>query len=135
MVGAAGLLGLSLLLAAARRTARRGNAARRRLRQSRRETAAATQQRDDLINERDTARADNAANLTNGAVAQNSQLGQDHDRGGRLRVLRRRFAPVQLAESPDGPPAPDTHLSRPVTDDVPAIGSAEMRDRAPSPAE
>ncbi len=59
VVGAAGLLGLTLLLAGARRTSRRGSAARRGLKQSRRETAAATQARDDLIGQRDTARAYN----------------------------------------------------------------------------
>src|SRR5580692_10406963 len=57
VVGAAGLLGLILLLAGARRTSRRGRAARLGLQQSRRETAAATQERDDLIGQRDTARA------------------------------------------------------------------------------
>jgi hypothetical protein len=57
VVGAAGLLGLTLLLAGARRTSRRGSAARRGLKQSRLETAAATQARDDLIDQRDTARA------------------------------------------------------------------------------
>src|ERR1700685_4049687 len=60
VVGAAGLLGLSLLLAGARRTARRGSAARRGLRQSRRETAAVSQQRDDLIGPREATRADTA---------------------------------------------------------------------------
>ena len=39
VVGAAGMLGLSLLLAGARRTSRRGREARRGLHQSRRETA------------------------------------------------------------------------------------------------
>jgi hypothetical protein len=57
VVGAAGLLGLSLLLAGARRTSRRGRDARRGLSQSRRETAAVSQDRDDLIGQRDTARA------------------------------------------------------------------------------
>ena len=55
VVGAAALLGLSLLLAGARRTARRGREARRGLRQSRRETAAVSQDRDDLIGQRVTA--------------------------------------------------------------------------------
>jgi hypothetical protein len=62
VVGAACLLGLSLLLAGARRTARRRTAARRGLRQSRRETAAASQERDDLIQQRGSARADDASN-------------------------------------------------------------------------
>jgi len=57
VLGALGLLGLSLLLAGARRTSRRGRPARRGLTQSRRETAAASQDRDDLLSQRDTARA------------------------------------------------------------------------------
>src|ERR1039457_3508349 len=57
VVGALGLLGLSLLLAGARRTSRRGREARRGLTQSRRKTAAASQDRDDLIGQRETARA------------------------------------------------------------------------------
>ena len=57
VVGAIGVLGLSLLLAGARRTSRRGREARRGLKQSRRETATASQARDDLIDERETARA------------------------------------------------------------------------------
>jgi hypothetical protein len=57
VVGALGLFGLSLLLAGARRTSRRGREARRGLRQSRRETAAVSQDRDDLIGQRETARA------------------------------------------------------------------------------
>jgi hypothetical protein len=61
VVGAVGLLGLSLLLAGARRTSRRGGEARRGLRQSRRETAAASKERDDLIDQRDTARAETRA--------------------------------------------------------------------------
>jgi hypothetical protein len=61
VVGAAGLLGLTLLLAGARRTSRRGREARRGLSQSRRETAAASKDRDDLIGQRDTARAETRA--------------------------------------------------------------------------
>jgi hypothetical protein len=63
VVGAVALAGLSLLLAGARRTSRRGRAARRGLRQSRRETAAVSQDRDDLIGQRDTARAYAASTL------------------------------------------------------------------------
>jgi hypothetical protein len=58
VVGAAGMLGLSLLLAGARRTSRRGGEARRGLQQSRRETAAVSKDRDDLAGQRDTARAE-----------------------------------------------------------------------------
>jgi hypothetical protein len=57
VVGAAALLGLSLLLTGTHRTARRGRRARRELKQNRRETAAAEQERGVLINERDSARA------------------------------------------------------------------------------
>jgi hypothetical protein len=57
VVGALGLLGLSLLLAGARRTSRRGREARRGLSQSRRETAAVSQDRDDLLDQREAARA------------------------------------------------------------------------------
>jgi hypothetical protein len=58
VVGAIGLLGLCLLLAGARRTSRRGRAARRGLKQSRLETDAAIERRDDLVRERDSARAE-----------------------------------------------------------------------------
>lgn len=57
VVGAVGVFGLSLLLAAARRTSRRGGAARSDLRQSRRDTAALTQDRDNLMDQRESARA------------------------------------------------------------------------------
>ncbi|BFV55931.1 hypothetical protein KCMC57_up10350 [Kitasatospora sp. CMC57] len=58
VVGAVALFGLSLLLTGARRTSRRGRAARQGLKQSRRETAAVSKDRDDLIDQRDTARAE-----------------------------------------------------------------------------
>jgi hypothetical protein len=98
VVGAAGLLGLSLLLAGARRTSRRGSAARRGLRQSRRETAAASQERDDLIDQRDTARA---SALTNGTAPPRPPLSQASDRWSRLRDLRHRLAPAQPTARPD----------------------------------
>jgi hypothetical protein len=68
VVGAAGLLGLSLLLAGARRTSRRARDARRGLRQSRRETAAVSQERDDLVGQRNTARAYTAGTSGNGTA-------------------------------------------------------------------
>jgi hypothetical protein len=101
VVGAAGLLGLSLLLAGARRTSRRGAAARRGLRQSRRETAAASQERDDLIGQRDTARAYTASQLGNGAGPPDVPLRPAADRWSRLRHLSRRLAPAQTAEQSD----------------------------------
>ena len=67
VVGALAVLGLSLLLAGARRTSRRGREARHGLTQSRRETAAVTQDRDDLLDQRDTARAYTASTLGNGS--------------------------------------------------------------------
>lgn len=57
VVGAIGLLGLSLLLAGARRTSRRGRAARRGLKESRLETDAAIEQRDGLVRDREATRA------------------------------------------------------------------------------
>jgi hypothetical protein len=60
VVGVLGMLGLSLLLAGARRTSRRGREARSGLTRSRRETAAVTQDRDDLLGQRETARAQTA---------------------------------------------------------------------------
>lgn len=58
VVGAVGVLGLGLVLAGARRSSRRGFEARRGLRESRRETAVAIQERDDLVDQRDAARAE-----------------------------------------------------------------------------
>lgn len=61
VVGAVAMLGLSVLLSGARRTSRRGQAARRGLRQSRRETVIAREDRADLVDQRDTARAEAAS--------------------------------------------------------------------------
>ncbi|SEK47020.1 hypothetical protein [Streptacidiphilus jiangxiensis] len=82
IVGAAGMLGLGLLLAGARRTSRRGLAARRELRHSRREVAAADKDRDALIDQRDVAQS------------QAETAGQERDaaaeqRDGLLRTIRR----------------------------------------------
>ena len=93
VVGAAGLLGLGLLLAGARRTSRRGSAARRGLRQSRRETAAASQERDDLIGQRDTARASTTSNPGNGSGPPDVPLRPLGHRRSRLRDFRHRLAP------------------------------------------
>jgi hypothetical protein len=73
VVGALGLVGLSLLLAGARRTSRRGREARRGLRQSRRETAAVSQDRDDLLGQRETARAYTASTLGSDPVGRRSK--------------------------------------------------------------
>ena len=99
VIGALALAGLSLLLAGARRTSRRGRDARRGLAQSRRETAAVSQDRDDLIGQRDTARAYTA-----------STLGNDGHRPERQRSGPARAQPVRApvrapARSPAGRPA------------------------------
>ncbi len=102
VVGAAGLLGLGLLLAGARRTARRGSAARRRLSQSRRETAAASRERDDLIDQRDSALADTASKPGDGTAPEVAQPSPEDDRWSRLRTFGHRTAPVEPA-APDVP--------------------------------
>jgi hypothetical protein len=112
VVGAAGLLGLSLLLAGARRTSRRGRAARRGLKQSRRETAVATQARDDLIDEREAARADTASSPGTGTPGGGHQPGTGGSRWSRLHLPGRRPAPQQAAgthpPSRNGQSAPQT---------------------------
>jgi hypothetical protein len=134
VVGVAGLLGLSLLLAGARRTARRGREARRGLKQSRRETAAASQARDDLIDQRDTARAYTASSLGNGTPGSlgNGTPGGGHQpdtsgsRGNRLHLFGRRPAPQRAAgrhpESRDGQSASDLPADPPVSANSAAAG-------------
>ena len=92
VVGALGVLGLSLLLAGARRTSRRGREARRGLRQSRRETATASQARDGLIDERETARAESASGLGNGTTSGGHHPEPSGPRRNRLHLPRRRPA-------------------------------------------
>ena len=108
VVGAIALAGLSLLLAGARRTARRGSAARRGLRQSRRETAAVTADRDDLIGQRDAARAHTASALGNGTPRSASSPGLGE---GWRRLFARRAAPSHAPAEPleplTGQPTPD----------------------------
>ena len=100
VVGALALAGLSLLLAGARRTSRRGRDARRGLAQSRRETAAVSADRDDLIGQRDTARAYTASTLGNG-----DGTAPERQRSGPARAQPVR-APVRApARSPAGRPA------------------------------
>jgi len=135
VVGIAGLFGLILLLGGARRTARRGRAGRRKLQQSRRETAAVSQERDDLIGQREAARADTASaqgNGTspadtspadtasaprNGSPPADRHPGPDEGRRNWLQMFGRRPAPRQAPaprpsaatdqESLNGQPAPD----------------------------
>jgi hypothetical protein len=112
VVGAVALAGLSLLVAGARRTSRRGGAARRALRQSRRETAAVTADRDDLIGQRETARAYTASTPGNGTDPSASSPGPGHgSREGWRRLSAQRAAPRQTPAEPleplTGQPAPD----------------------------
>ena len=124
VVGALGLLGLSLLLAGARRTSRRGHEARRGLTQSRRETAAASQDRDDLLGQRETARAYTAGTLGGGSAggdgdpgadAADGQSGKRHLFGSRSASAPAAAPPVQAVNEP----APDVPAR-----DVPAGASA-----------
>jgi hypothetical protein len=97
VVGALGVLGLSVLLAGARRTARRGREARRGLKQSRRETATASQARDDLIDQRDTARAYTASSLSNGTPSGGHHPEVSGPRRNWLHLPRRRPAASHAA--------------------------------------
>ena len=111
VVGAVALAGLSLLLAGARRTSRRGSAARRGLRQSRRETAAVSQDRDDLIGQRDTARAQTASTRGNGTQRSGAHRDADGSRWSGLRLFGHQFAGrpavVEPSESVAGQAASD----------------------------
>lgn len=97
VVGALGVLGLSLLLAGARRTSRRGREARRGLTQSRRETAAVSHDRDDLLDQRETARAYTASTLGNGHTpGENADVGER----GKWHLFGPRSTPAQAAAPP-----------------------------------
>jgi hypothetical protein len=147
-VGVVALFGLWLLLAGVRRTSRRGRAARRGLKQSQRETAQSRQEtaavskdRDDLIGQRDTARAYTASTLANGAPPSNGASAsngappagldpsQDDSRRDRPRLFGRRPAPRQPA-TPAEPGA-----AQPVPDVPAAAPAPEVPAGAPAPAE
>jgi hypothetical protein len=131
VVGAAGLLGLSLLLAGARRRRRHGSPATRRLRQSRRETAAASQERDDLIVQRDAARTYPANSLRTGTSPPDVPPSPSGNRWSRLRDLRNRLAPAQAAAHSDSsssrrpPDLPASSRDVSVTAISPADGPAD----------
>ena len=100
VVGALAVFGLSLLLASARRTSRRRNETGRALIQSRRETAAVTQDRDDLIDQRETARAHSASPPENGAAAAERTPGRENgSRRGRWHLSSSRSAGPQAADA------------------------------------
>jgi hypothetical protein len=127
VVGALALAGLSLLLAGARRTSRRGRDARRGLAQSRRETAAVSADRDDLRDQRDTARAYTASTPGPNGTAPN-----DTDPGLRGPSLFER-----LSARLSAPPQPDALASQaPATQpEPPADQAAEIPADASAPAE
>ena len=133
VIGALGMLGLSMLLAGARRTSRRGRDARRGLAQSRRETAAVSQDRDDLRGQRDTARA-----YTAGTLGDDGTTGNGSDPGPRRpslseRLFGRRPATPQAAPQP-APPA--SQNPAPATQPEPLAGQAAAVPVGPSaPAE
>jgi hypothetical protein len=124
VVGAIGVAGLSLLLAGARRTARRGSAARRGLRQSRRETAAVSAERDDLIGQRETARASTASTLENGTSSSASYSG--HGEGWR-RLFARRSAPRPWSRLPASPPPMPPQVRPPPTGSSRTAAGRECR--------
>ena len=115
VVGALGLLGLSLLLAGARRTSRRGRQARRGLTQSRRETAAASRDRDDLLDQRETARAYTASTLGSGPASGGRDPGGDA--GGGQRSKWHLFGPRSASRQAAAPPVKAANGHAP---DVPA---------------
>ena len=131
-VGAVGLFGLWLLLAGARRTARRGRDARRGLRQSRRETAAVSKDRDDLIGQRDTARADTASALA--SLAPGSRSGPSADQGHQVSPDKRRRIRPRLsgrwdaAASQAGTPQAASADPEPLAPQAPAGAPAAADD-------
>jgi hypothetical protein len=119
VVGALGLLGLSLLLAGARRTSRRGREARRGLSRSRRETATVSQDRDDLLDQRETARASAASTDPADGGRDPSQAAADGRRG-RWHLSSSRTASPQAADPPAqtvNGHAPDVPVDASVTQD------------------
>ena len=102
VVGAVGVAGLSLLLAGARRASRRGRAARRGLTQSRREMAAITQDRDDLLDQRETARAYTASRLGDDPSPGGRHPGPDSGWQSRLHLFRHQPAARQAAAADPG---------------------------------
>jgi hypothetical protein len=110
-VGALAMLGLSLLAADARRSSRRGRTARASLAQSRRETAAVSRHRDELISQRDTARAYTVLDEQRNFTASTLGDGDASPRAGRRPAGPPETLPVQAADAsaaqtPASVPAP-----------------------------
>ena len=124
---------ISAATGGARRTSRRGRQARRGLTQSRRETAAVTQDRDDLLGQRETARAYTASTLGSGPARGDRDPGRDPDadtaggQRGKWHLFGRRSASAQAAAPPVqavNRPAPDIPASDVPASDIPADASA-----------
>ena len=106
VIGALGVLGLSLLLSRARHTARLGNAARRSLEQSRAETVVVSRDRNDLIGQRDAARAETVDLRENSSPGDGPAQPVDRHRA-RLHRIGRRSAPREdTTPAPAPAPAP-----------------------------
>jgi hypothetical protein len=131
VVGALALAGLSLLLAGARRTSRRGRDARRGLAQSRRETAAVSADRDDLRDQRDTARSYTASTPGPNGTAPNGTAPNGTDPGLRGPSLFER-----LSARLSAPPQPDALASQApaAQPEPPADQAAEVPADASAPA-
>ena len=144
VIGVLGMLGLSLLLAGARRTSRRARDARRGLAQSRRETAAVSADRDDLIGQRDTARAytvhDEQQNFTASTPGGDGTTRNGSDPGLRGPSLSERLFGRLFGRRPASPqaaPQPEAAASQaPATQPEPPAGQAVAVSAGPSvPAE
>ena len=125
VVGALGLLGLRLLLAGARRTSRRGREARHGLTRSRRETATVTQDRDDLLDQRQTARTYTASTLGSRPASGGREPGGDAD--GRQRSKWHLFGPRSSSPQAAAPPVQAVNEPAPEVpaSDDPAAASAD----------
>ena len=136
VIGVLGMLGLSLLLAGARRTSRRGRDARRGLAQSRRETAAVSADRDDLRDQRDTARGYTASTPGDDGTARNDTARNGSDPGLRgpslsERLFGRRSASPQAASQPE---ALASQNPAPVPAAQPEPSAAQPQPSAAQPA-
>jgi hypothetical protein len=94
VLGAVGMLGLSLLLAGARRTARRGRTARRDLKQSRRDTASVSRDHQELVEQQQREHASTAR----GAEGSDPPVGERD----RFHLFRRRWASQQPVGASQG---------------------------------
>ena len=114
VVGALGPARAEPAAGRARRTSRRGREARRGLTQSRRETAAVSQDRDDLLGQREAARAYTASTPDNGPACGGRDPGGD---GGGQRSKWHLFGPRSASPPAAAPPVPAANGHAP---DVPA---------------